>query len=311
MLLDISGNTFLSLGNTALPTVIYNPQQIFGTGLTLWYDFSDKSVLFTNTAATINVQNDGDPVMYVRNKGVGESGSNFDLGSYIGRSNFTSRINTSAITYTNNFLNTNKGIGRYAVGATAQTVNHLRMINGLTFSASTGQITSALTFSCVFRAATPVSQGTIMWNVGPVNCCVPFQVIYTTSNRISIEFATYVNCGGGRPTGLTITIPYVIDIGKHNVVTVTLNENNVAKYYVNNDFAASATAYRNIHPITSDYAASLCRGGIYEGQGCVQEAQSQVGGGASVQEIMFSKGTVLTDDQVYKLHRYFKTRYDI
>lgn len=61
MFLDINGNTFSTLGNTnKVPTLTYNPLQLFGSDLKLWVDFTDKSTLFTDTACTTNVTVYGD-----------------------------------------------------------------------------------------------------------------------------------------------------------------------------------------------------------------------------------------------------------
>jgi hypothetical protein len=67
MLLDISGNTFSSLGNT-VPTVIYTPPQILGTGMTIWYDLNDISTLFQVSSGTVNVSGSGQYIHYIKNK---------------------------------------------------------------------------------------------------------------------------------------------------------------------------------------------------------------------------------------------------
>lgn len=290
-----------------IPTVIYQPQQLFGTGLTLWYDFSDKSVLFSNTAATINVQNDNDPIMYVRNKGVGETGLNLDLTTYIGRSNLTTPINTSAITFTNNVLNSNKGTANHTLLATATTVNHLRTINGLTFSSTTGVVTSSLTFSIVFKA---VGSNNIYWYHTSIGYGVALYVLGGISG-INFGVRSYQYSSGDRGGTLeTITPSFLVNSNKYNFLTFTIDSNSILKYYINMDFFSSVTGSINVHPITSIYNAASCRPSIYEGYGGVTEGTNTLGG-TSVQEVMMSKGTVLTDDQVYKLHKYFKTKYDI
>ena len=309
MLLDSQGNIFSSLGNNTVPSVIYSPQQLFGTGLTLWYDFSDKSVLFINTAGTINVQNNNDPIMYVRNKGVGETGLNLDLGTYNDRANLTNRFNTSAITFTNNVLNTNKGTARHSLlnPSSAATVNHLRTINGLTFSSTTGAVTSGLTFSIVFK---PVGTNNILWYHTSIGYGVGLYVLGGL-NTVNFGVRAYQYASGDRGGTLeSITPSFLVNSNRYNVLTFTINSNSILKYYINMDFFSSVTGSINVHPITSIYNAAGCRPSIYEAYGGTNEGVNTVGG-TSVQEVMMSKGTVLTDDQVYKLHRYFKTKYDI
>jgi hypothetical protein len=69
MFSDINGNTFSTLGNNnVLPTMDYNPQQIYGNNLLLWVDFTDKTTLFTDTGLTTNVVNNGDYIRGIRDK---------------------------------------------------------------------------------------------------------------------------------------------------------------------------------------------------------------------------------------------------
>lgn len=288
MLFDIAGNAFSSLGNIS-PSVVYQPQQVFGTGLTIWYDFSDKTVLFSNTAATINIVNNFDPVLHVNNKGTG--GSDFDLRNYVNRANLVNPVSTTSNIFTNNVLNTNKGVTIF----TGNGFTHLRSKSGLTFST-----TSSFTHSTVFRYGGPgVTQ--YVWT----NTTVGFisfggYIISRLSNTITVLLNS--------STSYAFTVPSPTRFDNYHIITVAVNQNNLKVYY-DDAIITSATLSTNIHPVTAAQPAANCRISINENFGGVNEAVTNTNG--YTQELMISRETTLTDDQVNKLHQYFKTKYNI
>jgi hypothetical protein len=288
MLFDIAGNAFSSLGNIS-PSVVYQPQQVFGTGLTIWWDFSDKSVLFSNTAATINVVNNFDPVLHVNNKGTG--GSDFDLRNYQNRSNLTNPFSTTANIFTNNALNTNKGVTTF----TGSSFTHLRSKSGLTFLT-----TSSFTHSTVFRYGGPgVTQ--YVW----INSTVGFQsylgfTIQRGANTITVPL--------GNSRNFIFTVPSTTRFDSYHIITLAVNQYTYKVYY-DDAIITSATLSTNIHPVTGVQPAPNCRISINEIFGGVNEGVTNTNG--YTQEVMISRETTLTDDQVSKLHQYFKTKYNI
>jgi hypothetical protein len=62
MLLDISGNSFTSLGATSinlLPTVTYNPKQLYGNDLYVWVDMTDWRTMYNTTTGNTNISSTG------------------------------------------------------------------------------------------------------------------------------------------------------------------------------------------------------------------------------------------------------------
>jgi hypothetical protein len=290
MLFDIAGNTFSSLGNIS-PSIVYQPQQIFGTGLTIWWDFSDKTILFSNTAATINIVNNFDPVLHVNNKGTG--GSDFDLRNYQNRSNLVNPFSTTSNIFNNNVLNTNKGVTTF----TGNAFTHLRSKSGLTFLNI-----SSFTHSTVFRYGGP-SVTQFLW----INSTVAF------SNFAGITISRLANPPSitvilNSSTSYAFTVPLTTRFNNYHIITVAVNQYNLNVYY-DDAIITSATLSTNIHPVTAAQAAPNCRISINENYGGVNEAVTNTNG--YTQEVIISRGTTLNEDQVFKLHQYFKTKYAI
>lgn len=76
MLVDLNGNYISMLGaggsNGGVAIINYNPLQIFGNNLALWFDFSDTSTLYTTTAMTTTVSGYGSYIQAIKDKSYNE-----------------------------------------------------------------------------------------------------------------------------------------------------------------------------------------------------------------------------------------------
>jgi hypothetical protein len=296
MLLDISGNTFSALGNTA-PTVIYQPQQIFGTGLTIWYDFNDRSVLFTNTAATINVSATNDIIRYVINKG---NNPNYNLISlYPTQTSLTS--NNSVLPFKLNDLNTNKNSN--FISFTGGTGNSGFGVLGSISSNTTTTQPSAFTFSSAFRTHSSTSGlNTIIG--GFHRNKVPYIV---STNSTTLNFIALWSTAAQTSFSIPIAAGE-----RYHYFTLTVNSSNTVNLIFNN-LKYTGTTGTNIFPIVSSTAPSdgLFLGrfylGYYQGNVITQRTNPN----SEYLEIVISYNTILTDDQIYKLHQYYKTKYNL
>lgn len=297
MLLDISGNTFSSFVNTA-PTVIYQPQQIFGTGMTIWYDFNDKSVLFSDTGATTNIQNSGQIIKYVRNKG---NNPNYNL-----ISNYPTAVSGTTqevLVFKANDLNTNKNS------------NFVSLVGGGTNNTGYGPLTSissnttttepsAFTISSAFR--TYSNTGGLLTIIGGFHRNKGVAYI-TSTNATTVSFAILWS-NTVNTTFSSIPIP---SGERYNCFTLTVNSSNTVTLIFNN-LKYTGTTGTNIFPIISTTAldSGLNTGkfalGFYQGLSQTQKTNNN----SEYQEVIVSYNTILTDDQIYKLHQYYRIKYN-
>lgn len=296
MLTDISGNTFSSLGNTA-PTVIYQPQQIFGTGLTIWYDFNDKSVLFSDTGGTTNIQNSGQIIKYVRNKG---NNPNYNLISIYPTA--VSGTNQEVLVFKANDLNTNKNSNFVSVTGPTNNTGYGPLISISTNTTTTEP--SAFTISSAFR--TYSNTGGLLTIIGGLhrNKGIPnITSTNATTLSFSILWSNTVNT-----TFSSIPIP---SGERYHYFTLTVNSSNTITLIFNN-LKYTGTTGTNIFPIipTTVLDAGINTGrfliGSYQGLSQTQKTNNN----SEYQEIILSYNTILTDDQIYKLHQYYKNKYN-
>ena len=291
MLLDISGNTFSSFGNTA-PTVIYTPPQLFGTGLTIWYDFNDNSTLFTNTGATTNVSTTNDIIRYIKNKG---NNSNYDL--------ISSYPTTTSLTTTNavlpfkpNDLNTNKNSNYVSFSGIVSNSGFGPLAS---ISANT-TTTSAFTFSSAFR--TFGTTGGLLTIIGGFQSNKGVTIINSNGSTVTftILWTSTLN---------TAISPIPIASGeRYHAFTFTVDSNNNYNLIFNN-LKYTGTTGTNIYPINPNTTGT--NGKFYLGyyQGLSQTQKTNVN--SEYLEIAVSYNTILTDDQIYKLHQYYRSKYNL
>jgi len=290
MLLDISGNTFSSFGNTA-PTVIYQPQQIFGTGLTIWYDFNDKSVLFSDTGLTTTIT-DNQQIKGVRNKGLGNN-RNYDL--------FDDRNAVSALTiWKQNYINTNRNLSIRG-GPTGR----LRTVSALTISNSA----SAMTYSFVYRASTTSSA------IYAISCSnTGFQQLIalnvsTTNNTYEINLKR----GGGFGSGPLSVNSFIVPSSSfkktgYNICTFTVDSASTLTFYHHDQLVGIVTTTGNTHPIglTSNTIPMYINYTIGGGGGAQVTTNN-----SEILEMILSDGVCLTQNQVSQLNQYYRTKYNI
>jgi hypothetical protein len=115
MLLDISGNTFSTLGNT-VPTVIYTPPQILGTGIICWVDCTNYRNFYTSVSGSTNVSTSSPITLRLEDI----SGQNRKFYSYTGLTTLEAQTPPSYSTtsstvniFSANTIDTNKGGTQY------------------------------------------------------------------------------------------------------------------------------------------------------------------------------------------------------
>lgn len=291
MLLDISGNTFSSLGNTA-PSIIYQPQQIFGTGLTIWYDFNDTSTLFSDSGATTNVQNTGDYILYVKNKAIDRPNhdlrqsipSNTPLSSFTSSTSSVFRLNKSA-------LNTNKNSNFFIHNSVLTSAPYA--LAGISGYSTTGK--SALTWSGVFRvltANTAYVSASFQTNL--------FAIRFTNSNniRITIGFTPSITTIATFNTNLTKS-------NGHFCCTITLDQNKNGVIYFNEQKITTNQLSGTTYPLLA--SSNFFIPFFVQGTSFTTRSNSL----SSLVEFCFNDSEVLTDNQVLQLHQYYRTKYNL
>jgi hypothetical protein len=290
MFKTISGNLIEGLGSIA-PTNIYNPEQLFGTGLTIWYDFNDTTSLFTDSAATINVANTGDYILYVKNKAKNRPNfdlrqanpSNLPLSAYTGAGKSVSTFNKSA-------LNTNRN---------SNSVYHNASLNGQGFEMASisGYSTagkSAFTVSGCFRVVT-TNTATVKFSWQSNINATSFQ----NNNNTSLSL-------GILNTSLAGTIP--INLTKSNgyfsfTMSIDSNKNGIA--YIN-DYRIDTNVFSAVtYPLLA--STSTFRPHFF--QGTSFSTRSNVG--AAIAEFCFDDGYAATETQIKQLHQYYATKYNL
>jgi hypothetical protein len=289
MLLDISGNTFSSLGNT-IPTVIYQPQQIFGTGLTIWYDFNDQSNLFSNTGLTTTI-NDNEVISGVRNKGLGNN-RNYNL--YNVGSSFS-----GATVWRQNYINTNRNLT-----IKASQLGILRTVSAITISDSA----SAMTYSIVYKAPTTSSAiyATSCSNTGFQQLIALY--IDTSTNTYLIN----LRANAGFPIGPLSSNSFIMPSSLfkktgYNICTFTVDSASTLTCYHHDQIVGRVTTTGNTHPIapTANTLPIYINYSIGSGGGGVST------NGTEILEMIISDGVCLTQDQVIKLNQYYRVKYNL
>lgn len=298
MLKDIAGNLISSLGGgvgaASAPTLISNPSQILGTGLTIWYDFNDTSVLFTNTAATTNVSATNDIIRYVRNKG---TNPNYDLISLY--PNETGLTSTNAVlAFKPNNLNTNKNsnIVSFTGGLFNSGTGPLGSISANTTSGAT----SAITVSSAYR--THGGGGGFSSIIGGfiTNKCVIF--IAETS---SVLLTFNISVSTSQVTSIAIPI---ISGQRYHYFTLVINSNNTYTLTFNN-LKYTGTLITNIFPLVPNTTGN--NGKFYLGFYTASAQTVKTSVNTEYLDIVISTNTTLTDDEVNRLHQYYRIKYNL
>jgi hypothetical protein len=293
MLLDISGNTFSTLGNT-VPTVIYTPPQILGNDLLSWYDFNDTSTLYTNTALTTNVVNNNDLILGVRNKGTG-NGRNYNL--------FQTSPTTNVHQYKKNVINSNKNLANFTASTVAAT---LITTDNYILSSTT----SSYTFSFCYK--NPLITGEhILFTLSQVTFNQVISITYNASTNafdVNIKNGSSIIPNGGSLASFSWVKDFQVTELKYNVFTLTITPNSLVTLY-HNDAKATFTGNTNIHPISNPTVGSSQKGAInYTIGGSSTRASST---NSQILEMVISDKVCATDEQVNKLHQYYKVKYNI
>ena len=295
-MLDISGNTFTSLRNT-IPTVIYQPQQIFGTGLTIWYDFNDRTVLFTNTAATINVSATNDIIRYVRNKGTDR---NYDLTAlFPSQTSLTST--DSVLPFKANDLNSNKNSNyvAYTGGNVSNIDGPLGSISATTTSGASQP--SAITFSAVFRMHSSTGGlATLIGGIRPNRAALQINAVGLTTVSIDI-FPT---------NGVQINIPNIPIISgeRYHYITIVVDSNLNYNLRFNN-LKYTGTLTSTIYPIVLNTTGN--NGKFYLGYISRIATPIRTQANSEYLDVILSTNTALTDVQIDRLHQYYRIKYNL
>lgn len=298
MLKDIAGNLISSLGSggsaASAPINLFTPTQIFGTGLTIWYDFNDTSVLFTNTAATTNVSATNDIIRYVRNKG---TDVNYNLTSCFPTQ--TSVTSTDQVlAFKPNNINTNKNSN--FVGSTGGTLSAglgpLRSISATTTSVS------AITFSSAFR--TYGSTGSLSTIIG--GFIANKATVYITSN--SAGLVTFNIGVATNNTTTTISNIPIVSGERYHYFTIVIASNNTYKLFFNN-LTYTGTLAANIFPLVPNTTGDNGRFNLGFISQITQSLRTQPN--SEYLDIIVSTNTTITDDQVIALHQYYKLKYNL
>jgi hypothetical protein len=297
MLKDIAGNLISSLGGgggaASAPSTIFTPSQILSTGLTIWYDFNDRSVLFTNTAATTNVSATNDIIRYVINKGTDR---NYDLtANYPLQTSLTST--DQVLAFKPNNINTNKNSN--SVSSTGGTLSAgVGPLGSISATTTTNQ-PSAITYSAAFRTHSNTGGANTIIGGFIANKCV----IYVQPNNTTVNFLIVSNTAINN----TITIPIVTG-ERYHYFTIVIDSNNNYRLTFNN-LKYTGTLASNIFPLVPNTTSN--NGKFYLGYLSQITQPLKTEPNSEYLDIVISTNTALTDDQVIRLHQYYKLKYNL
>lgn len=302
MLKDIAGNLISSLGGgggaASAPTLISNPSQILGTGLTIWYDFNDRSVLFTNTAATTNVSATNDIIRYVRNKGTDR---NYDLiSTFPSQTSLTST--DSVLPFKANDLNSNKNSNyvAYTGGTVSNVFGPLGSISGTTTSGASQP--SAITFSAAFRMhGSTGGLFTLIGGIAPNRAALQI----TAAGLATVTVAIF-------PTnGTAINIPNIPIVSgeRYHYITLIVNSNLTYNLFFNN-LKYTGTLTSTIFPLVTNTTGSI-NGKFYLGYITRVTTPIRTQANCEYLDVVLSTNTKLTDDEVNRLHQYYRIKYNL
>jgi hypothetical protein len=328
MLTDISGNTYLTVNNNQI-TTIFTPPQLFNSGLTIWWDFNDRSVLYNSTALTTNVQM-GDIIYYVVNKAPNRPfydlrNVNFGFPTRYGIPLPSANTGVFSV-FCANTLNTNKNTHFYTGPNPSNSAVSLASLSGYSSSGKT-----AFTYSVFCRLPTNGTDRivTSIFHTFAGNYAGPNYPANTGKFVKSLTPAGDTNIVGGGITtrrlsyffivsGVTLAGPAGTNTDSINLVatnrylmsTFVFENNKNFFYYINdilitsgnaNNTALSGISSSNpIFPSNSMVLLNFSFGGVQS---------SASGFGAEVNEVVFSDGEALSYNRVIKLYHYFKQKY--
>lgn len=274
-----------------VPTVIYQPQQIFENKLTIWYDFNDQSNLFSDTGFTTTITNN-QVIKGIRNKGTG-NGRNYNL--------YTIGSISGTTSWRQNYINSNKNLTLVASGSPSGVY---ATVSALTISDSA----SAMTYSFVYRASTTSSA------IYAISCSnTGFQqliafFVNTSTNTYQINLKAGGIFGNGPLATNTFTIPSSsFRKTGYNICTFTVDSASTLSFYHHDQLIGRVTTTGNTHPIglTSNTLPMYFNYSIASGGGAVST------GGSEILEMILSDGVCLTQDKVIKLNQYYRVKYNL
>jgi len=262
MLLDISGNTFFGLNRT-IPTVTYNPKQIFGNDLYCWIDTTDYRTLYATRTGTTNISPIGSSVINrmedLSNNFIGSSHSSPDnpnSRTFFPFSGNTAQVNnvmiysssqTIANVWCGQTIDTNKG--RFKASTlfihTGLTSNPRNLI-GKANSAAT-----VCSFVNIPQAA--LSTGAFMGLViGPgFNTSLGMTLV---GNSSSLQFLTVSSSYTGTVSRFAINVAPLFNNNFMSLFTVTGNSYYV---YINDRLITSGTMTNYNYPLTTSTAQHI------------------------------------------------------
>jgi len=265
MLTDISGNTFSSLGNpqSNVPTVTYNPKQLYGNDLFIWVDLTDWRNMYNSGSGTTNISSIGcvpatsatQPTNHTIIRRMEDMAGNFtgsngsrkfyplpnNLGAsapgpYVADSDLTGATQNL---FLNNQWDTNKGI---ISGTSVMNLNHwFNMNNPINFLATK----SALTI-CSY-CWIPTAMGVVTYNIGMgINQYLSLNYLGFRGEASSNVTTFYTQTSGS--TAFSIFSSNIIMNrygGKINMLTGVICGNTYS-IYCNTDLITSGTINTNM-----------------------------------------------------------------
>ncbi len=308
MLTDISGNSYTMISNNFI-SPIYTPQQLFQSGLTIWWDFNDRSTLYSDSGGTIPINN-GDVIRYVRNKV--QNYPLYDLRNPVNPTSAT--INNSSF-FSANTINTNKNSHVCNAGNTAQAQAALRTLSGYQSTNKT-----AFTFSAFFRLTSTGTKSNIANFGTTVLTAARFSFITTPDNGLGVT--------GGLESGYLPVVNINVYVGGLQIINIDvdgLNTKNSGRYFSATfvlDNNRNFFCYINDNLITSGNNTNTAMSGVtlpifrsasmlgYTFYGFGGSQASGSGFQSELNEVILSDGEALDLNGVRRMHNYFLHKYN-
>jgi hypothetical protein len=302
MLLDISGNTFSTLGNS-VPTRLFGPRELFGDSLLVHVDTTDYRNLFTTATGSTNVSLTGrsqvkriDDISGKGRKFYYFTGQTALESTIITGSPFQETFTSTTFNqFTGSTFDTNKGVFGIDTGAIAggNFTNNITMVSP--FSSTRNIAPESAATACSYLTYFGASNALLGIGVGVgYSGTLPFGFV-SQSNAPNNIIGFYVKSVNRFSF---FTNPY---LNKTIMLLGTISGNSYS-IYVNNILITSGTMTGSIYPLSGAAAAG----------GFTLDTQANPGGptnSLTKTHEGFISSTYTTPEQVNLLYNYFITKF--
>lgn len=338
MLTDISGNTFSALGPTStnvLPTVTYNPKQLYGNDLYVWIDMTDWRNMYNSSTGSTNIPSTGcipatsatDPSNHTSVRRMEDMAGNF-IGNTVGFTGNTfarkfyrfpgnisgnsSPSSDSLVTgatnlFNNNQIDTNKGYFS-GTAASVMLVHNPELANSINWLAPNSAVTV-----CSYFPQTNTGFSTSLAGIGFDYSTIKWFGFFQ-SNSSTLSFGIPVpNFSTGQPSSTTITVAtggiFSALTLNTTIMLTSVICGRTADFYLNTTLLTSVTIPAAvIYPFSANVVSTFSQGGL---QICAGDGNSSLRSHTTARSVWeaFIANSYTSPQQINLLYNYFRVKF--